>query len=112
MADSDPDDLSGLPLEPTPEQLPAAYALVRSKLARANRSRTALKGHDDYRGSLIGDLRAELDQLEASFREQASERAAVHALNQRVLEIVQSLEDPLEEAAAIVEEKDKGGLSS
>ena len=112
MADSDPDDLSGLPLEPTPEQLPAAYALVRRKLARANRSRTALKGHDDYRGSLIGDLRAELDQLEASFREQASERAAVHALNQRVLEIVQSLEDPLEEAAAIVEEKDKGGLSS
>lgn len=111
MADNDPDDLSGLPLEPTPEQLPAVYALVRRKLARANRSRTALKGHDDYRGSLIGELQAELEQLEASFREQAPGQAAVHALNQRVLEIVQSQEDLLEEAAAIVEEKDKGGLS-
>ena len=38
MADNDPDDLSGLPLEPTPEQLPAVYALVRRKLARANPS--------------------------------------------------------------------------
>lgn len=111
MAENDPDDLSGLPLEPTPEQLPAAYALCRKKLARANRSRTALKGHDDYRGSLIGNLRAELDQLEADFRVETSERAAVHELNQRILEIVQSLEDPLEQAAAIVEEKDKGGLS-
>jgi hypothetical protein len=112
MAENDPDDLSGLPLEPTPEQLPAAYALVRRKLARANRSRTALKGHDDYRGSLIRDLRAELEQLEADFRVESRERVAVHELNQSVLEIVQSLEDPLEEAAAIVEEKDKGGLSS
>jgi hypothetical protein len=111
MADNDPDDLSGLPLEPTPEQLPAAYALVRRKLARANRSRTALKSHDDYRGSLFGDVRAELKQIEASFREQASGRAAVHELNQRVLEIVRSLEDPLDAMVTIVEEKDKGGLT-
>jgi hypothetical protein len=111
MPDNDPDDLSGLPLEPTPEQLPAAYALVRRKLARANRSRTALKGHDDYRRSMVETLRAELKRLEADFRVESRERVAVHALNQRVQEIVQSLEGPLEEVAAIVEEKDKGGLS-
>lgn len=111
MAENDPDDLSALPPQPTPQQLHEAYQLCRKKLARANWSRTALKGHDDYRSSLIAELRAELEQLEASFRKEASERAAIHALNARVLEIVQSLEAPLEEAAAIVEEKDKGGLS-
>jgi hypothetical protein len=111
MAENDPDDLSTLPPQPTPEQLPEAYQLCRKKLARANRSRTALRGHDDYRSSLIDELRVELEQLEASFLEEASERAAVHALNARVLEIVQLLEAPIEEAASIVEEKDKGGLS-
>ncbi len=111
MAENDPDDLSGLPLQPTPEQLSEAYQLCRKKLARANWSRTALKGHDDYRGSLISDLRAELERLEVSFHKEASERAAVHALNERILEIVQSLEGPLDEAATIVEEKDKGGLT-
>ena len=111
MAHNDPDDLSGLPLEPTPEQLPAAYQLCRLKLARANRSRTALKGHDDYRASLINDLSADLERLEADFREEASERAVVHELNERIQKIVQSLEAPLEEVAAIVEEPDTGGLS-
>ena len=43
MAENDPDDLSGLPLQPTPEQLSESYQLRRKKLARANRSRTALK---------------------------------------------------------------------
>ena len=111
MAENDPDDLSGLPMQPNPEQLSEAYQLCRKKLARANRSRTALKGHDDFRGSLIAELRSDLERLEAGFRDEACERAALHALNERVLEIVQSLEGPLEEAAAIVEERDRGGLS-
>ena len=111
MAENDPDDLSGLPPKPTPEQLPEAYRLCRKKLARANWSRSALKGHDDYRGSLISELRADLEQLEVGFHKEASERAAVHALNERVLDIVQSLEGPLDEATSIVEERDKGGLS-
>ena len=111
MAHNDPDDLSGLPPEPTPEQLPAAYQLCRQKLARANRSRTALKGHDDYRNSLIKDLSASLKRLEADFREEASERVVVHELNERIQKIVQSLEAPLEDAVAIVEEADTGGLS-
>ena len=111
MAENDPDDLSGLPPKPTPEQLHEAYRLCRKKLARANWSRSALKGHDDYRGSLISELRADLEQLEVGFHKEASERAAVHALNERVLEIVQSLEGPLDEATSIVEERDKGGLS-
>ena len=93
MAENDPDDLSGLPPKPTPEQLPEAYRLCRKKLARANWSRSALKGHDDYRCSLISELRADLEQLEVGFHKEASERAAVHALNERVLEIVQSLAD-------------------
>ena len=111
MPENDPDDLTGLPVEPTAEQLPAAYQLCRKKLARANRSRSALQGHDEYRGSLIADLQAELQQLEASFRHEASQRAAVHALNERISEIVQSLEGSLDEAASIVEERDAGGLS-
>ena len=108
MAENDPDDLTGLPLQPTPEQLPEAYRLCRKKLAQANWSRSALKGHDDYRGSLISELRADLERLEVGFHKEAHERAAVHALNERVMEIIQSLEGPLDEAASIVQEKDKG----
>lgn len=111
MPENDPDDLSRLPLEPTAEELPAAYQLCRRKLTRANRSRSALQGHDTYRGSLIADLQAELQQLEHSFRQEASERAAVHALNERITSIVQSLEGSLDEAASIVEERNAGGLS-
>ena len=111
MAENDPDDLTGLPLQPTPEQLPEAYRLCRKKLAQANWSRSALKGHDDYRGSLISELRADLERLEVGFHKEAHERAAVHALNERVMEIIQSLEGPLDEAASIVQEKDKGGLT-
>ena len=111
MAENDPDDLTGLPLQPTPEQLPEAYRLCRKKLAQANWSRSALKGHNDYRGSLISELRADLERLEVGFHKEAHERAAVHALNERVMEIIQSLEGPLDEAASIVQEKDKGGLT-
>jgi hypothetical protein len=111
MPENDPDDITGLPLEPTDDELPAAYQLCRRKLTRANRSRSALQGHDTYRGSLIVDLQAELQQLEDSFRQEATERAAVHALNERITRIVQSLEVNLDEAALIVEERDAGGLN-
>jgi hypothetical protein len=111
MAENDPDDLSGLPLEPTDEQLPAVYKLCLKKLASANRSRTALRGHDDYRGTLIRELMVDLQKIETGFRKEASERTAVHALNQRFFEIIQSLEGNLDKAATIVEEKESGGLS-
>jgi hypothetical protein len=111
MPENDPDDITGLPLEPTDDELPAAYQLCRRKLTRANRSRSALQGHDTYRGSLIVDLQAELQQLEDSFRQEATERAAVHALNERITRIVHSLEVNLDEAALIVEERDAGGLN-
>lgn len=111
MPENDPDDLSRLPLEPTAEELPAVYQLCRRKLTRANRSRSALQGHDTYRGSLIVNLQAELQQLEDSFRQEASERAALHTLNERIARIVQSLEGSLDEAASIVEERDAGGIS-
>lgn len=111
MPENDPDDLSGVPLEPTSEELVAAYQLCRKKLARANRSRSALQGHDEYRGSLITDLQAELTELEGSLRQEATQRAAVHGLNQRITLIVQSLEVSLDEAASIVDERDAGGIS-
>ena len=70
MAENDPDDLTGLPLQPTPEQLPEAYRLCRKKLAQANWSRSALKGHDDYRGSLISELRADLEDVKNLYKDQ------------------------------------------
>ena len=51
MTENDPDDLSGLPSDPLPNQLAEVYRLSREKLARANRARAALKGHDDYRAA-------------------------------------------------------------
>jgi hypothetical protein len=110
MAENDPDDLSGLPLEPTPEQLRAAYQLCRRKLASANRSRTALRVHDDYRNSLIGKLNPELEKLADSLRKQVIDRVAIHALKQRIMEIIKSIEVNFDEAATIADEKDSGGL--
>lgn len=111
MAENDPDDLSGLPLEPTPEQLRAAYELCRKKLARANQSRTGLKVQDDYRGSLITKLRDELDKLAVNLREQVSDRVAIHALKERILQLIKPLEAGIDEASTITDAKDSGKLS-
>jgi len=111
MAENDPDDLSGLPLEPTPEQLRAAYELCRKKLARANQSRTGLKVQDDYRGSLITKLRDELDKLAVNLREQVSDRVAIYALKERILQLIKSLEAGIDEASTITDAKDSGKLS-
>lgn len=111
MPENDPDDFKGLPLDPSPEQLLSAYRLCRLKLVRANRSWNALSGHDTYRGSLIVDLKDELDQLEDALHGEATERAKLHELNGRILKIIQDYESGLGEAISIVEESDKGGLS-
>ncbi len=111
-AENDPDDLSVLPAHPTPDELIAAYQLCRKKLVTANRSRTALKGHDERRRILILDLQDQLKDLENSLREEAVTRMRVHELNARVAEIVKDLETGLDTTAAIVEEKSKGGLTS
>ena len=111
-SDLDPDDLSRLPADPQPEELWEAYQLGRAMLVKANRSRSALKGHDNRRYKLIADLQAQLQELEHDMREEAETRLRLHALNVRVAEIVKDLETGLDQTAAIVEEPSRSGLSA
>lgn len=111
MPENDPDDLSGLPANPTAEELPVAYQLCRRKLSRANRSRTALKGHDEYRGTLITELQNSLQILESESLDVAPEKLKLHALNERISEVVRDYEKVFNELSDIAEEPDAGGLS-
>lgn len=110
--DLDPDDLSRLPADPLPDELWDAYQLGRAMLVKANRSRSALKGHDNRRYKVIADLQAQLQELEHGLREEAETRLRLHALNVRVAEIVKDLETGLDQTAAIVEEPSRSGLSA
>lgn len=112
MPEHDPDDLSGLPLSPGPGGLADFYQRCRAKLVSANRSRSSLKGHDARRSAVIAELQQQLNDLEASLQEEAISRLRVHELNARVAEIVGELEEGLDQAAAIVEEKGEGGLTT
>lgn len=110
MPENDPDDLSGLPLNPDSRDLADLYSQCRAKLVSANRSRSSLKGHDARRSSVIAELQQQLNDLEVSLQEEALSRLRVHELNARVAEIVRDLEEGLEQAAEIIEEKGEGGL--
>lgn len=112
MPENDPDDLSGLPLNPDSRDLADLYSQCRAKLVSANRSRSSLKGHDARRSSVIAELQQQLNDLEVSLQEEALSRLRVHELNARVAEIVRDLEEGLEQAAEIIEEKGEGGLTS
>ena len=109
---NDPDDLSGLPQDPNPGDLPALYKQCREKLVSANRSRSSLKGHDTRRSILITQLQQQLNEIESSLHDEALSRLRVHELNSRVAEIVRELEVGIDEAASIVEEKGATGLTS
>ena len=110
--DTDPNDLSGLPLNPDPADLEVSYQQCRAKLVTANRSRSSLKGHDARRGALLTELQQQLNELESNLKEEAVSRLRVHELNARVAELVRDLEAGLDQAAAIVEEKGETGLTS
>ena len=100
---NDPDDLASLPSHPGPEELLESYLLCRSKLVRANRSRSALRSHDEKRIKFIRDLQEQLNTLEASLQEEAAGRIKVHQLNAKIAEIVKELETGLDKTAKIVE---------
>ena len=93
---SDPDDLTGLPLNPDPVDLAAFYQNCRAKLVSANRSRSSLKGHQARRVALITQLQKQLNELEGSLQEEAISRLRVHELNARVTELVRDLEAGLD----------------
>jgi hypothetical protein len=111
MATNDPDDISMLPAKPAATEVLHAYQLCRSKLVTANRSRSALLAHDRRRRALIDQLQSELNELEDSLREETATRIKVHDLNEKVARIVKELEEGLDETAAIIGEKGKGGLT-
>ena len=111
MTDNNPDDLSALPVHPDPGGLLEAYRLCRMKLVRANRSRSALKAHDDRRRTVILDLQAQLEELETSLREEAKTKTRIHELNEKILEIVKDMESGNDEIADIVEEKGVAGIT-
>ena len=110
--DSDLDELSGLPLNPDPLELEVFYQQCRAKLVTSNRSRSSLKGHDARRGALLTQLQQQLNELEVSLQEEAVSRLRLHELNAHVAELVRDLEEGLDQAATIVEEKGEAGLTS
>jgi hypothetical protein len=112
MMINDPDDLSILPAYPDTNELLEAYKLCRMKLVRANRSRSALKGHDDHRRNVILDLQAQLEELEANLRGEAVTKTRIHELNARIAEILKVMETGNDEIASIVEEKGDTGITS
>ena len=109
--ENDPDDLSMLPPEPPPEQLLKLYQLCRKKLVFANRSWSSLQGHDNRRRQLIMDLQSQLKELELRFKNEASTRAQLHQLNERVAYIMREFESGADEVAEIIEERSSGRLS-
>lgn len=111
MATNDPDDISMLPAKPAATEVLQAYQLCRSKLVTANRSRSALLAHDRRRRVLIAQLQSDLNELEESLREETATRIKVHQLNEKIAKIVKELEEGLDETAAIIGEKGKGGLT-
>ena len=111
MPNNDPDDISMLPVNPEPDQLLEAYQLCRKKLVRANRSRSALKGHDDYRRRLIFDLQAQLQELELDFKLEAATREKIHELNRKIITVIKPIEEGLDEFTAIVEDKGDQGFT-
>ena len=112
MKDNDPDDISMLPVIPDAGDVLNAYQLCRAKLVRANRSRSALKGHDKRRRSLILELQGQLNKLEASLRDEAVTKARIHDLNTKIAEIVMVLETGNDEISTIIDENRDTGLTS
>ena len=112
MMNNDPDDLSMLPANPDTDELLEAYKLCRTKLVRANRSRSALNGHDERRHKVILDLKAQLEELEIHLRGEAVTKSRIHELNARIAEILKVMETGNDEIASIVEEKGDTGITS
>ena len=112
MMNNDPDDLSMLPVHPETSEVLDAYKLCRMKLVRANRSRSALKGHDDRRRNVILNLQGQLEDLEANLRGEALTKTRIHELNARIAEILKVMETGNDEIASIVEEKGDTGITS
>lgn len=108
---AEPDDLSLLPENPSPEELLTAYKLCRQKLVAANRSRSSLAGHNTRRYKAIRDLQLQLSELEESFQSEVASRIRVHELNARVAEIVRELETGIDQTAEIISEPSTGRLS-
>jgi hypothetical protein len=106
MTNNDPDDISMLPTCPDEFSVLEAYKFCRMKLVRANRSRSALKGHDDRRRDLILELQAQLEDLEVNLSEEAASKAQIHELNARIAELLKVMEVGNDEIADIVEERE------
>ena len=112
MHNNDPDDISMLPVDPGPAELLDAYQLCRKKLVRANRSRGALKGHDDYLRNLIRDLREQLQRLSADMLNETGPKERLHETNKEIGRVVIMLEAALDEAATIAEGKGDQSFSA
>jgi hypothetical protein len=112
MLNNDPDDISMLPVNPGAHEILESYKLCRLKLVRANRSRSALRVHDDYLRNLIRELRERLNQLSADMLKETGPKETVHELNREIVKVVEILEAALDEAAIIAEGKGGQGFSA
>lgn len=112
MISNDPDDVSSLPVNPGANEILEAYQLCRKKLVRANRSRGALKVHDDYLRNLIRDLREQLQSLSADMLNEAAPKGAAYQTYNDIAELVRLLETALDDAATIAEGKGDQSFSA
>lgn len=112
MLSNDPDDISMLPADPAAVELLEAYQLCRKKLVRANRSRGALKVHDDYLRNLIRDLKEQLQRLSADMLNETAPRESVYEAHKEIARVVMMLEAALDEAATIAEGKGDQSFSA
>jgi hypothetical protein len=112
MISNDPDDISLLPVNPGADEILEAYQLCRKKLVRANRSRGALKVHDDYLRNLIRDLREQLQSLSADMLNETAPKGAAYQTYNDIAELVRLLESALDDAATISEGKGDQSFSA
>ena len=93
---------TAFPRAPKPDQLPALYADCLQALQEANSARQILKGRMEAKKRVITAIRLEIDQLEQDFALEAGTRASLHAMNLKLFEALQAMDDMVGELDQLV----------
>ena len=92
------------PRSPKPEQLPALYADCLQALREANSARRIHKRRMEARKQVIAAVRLEIARLEQDLALEASTRARLHAMNLRLVSVLQTMDGLVGDLDALVQE--------